>query len=108
MNLYDLIWANNTGAGRTIIVLVIALGTFGAHCAITHRRRYLKDETKWLERVRQKLQLAREARQSVSAEEQPAAGVSPMIDLTGLAEGIPADSIIGERLDPINRMNQAA
>src|ERR1700682_997220 len=107
MNLLDLVWSNNTAQGRTIIVLVVVLGVFGSLCAIAHRRRYLHVEAKWLERVRQKLRLARDARQIASAEEQPPAAASPIIDLNELADGIPQSSIVGDRLHTIIRMKQA-
>ncbi len=107
MNLYDLVWSNNTAQGRTIIVLVVVLGVFGSLCAIAHRRRYLHVESRWLERVRQKLQLARDARQAASPEDQAPAATSPIIDLNELAEGIPSSSIVGDRLHTIIKMKQA-
>src|SRR5260221_571336 len=107
MDLGDLIWANNTSIGRTIIVLVVILGVFGGLCAIAHYRRYRNVETTWLERVRQKLRLAREARQIASPEEQAPTAVSPLIDLNELAEGVPPDTIVGDRLHTIIKMKQA-
>jgi hypothetical protein len=113
MNLFDLIWANNTTVGRLIILLILFLGTFGILCAIKHRNRYRGSEVWWLEQVRTKLRLAWEARQQATPEE-PAAPeeqapppTSRVIDLNELAEGITSDSIVGDRLHTILKMKQA-
>lgn len=105
--LVRLVWENNTASGRTIIVLVIIVGTFGSLCAISHFRRYRNTETMWLERVRQKLRLAREARQALSPDEQAPTTLSPIIDLNELAEGIPPSTLVGDRLHTILNMKQA-
>src|SRR5260221_736801 len=107
MNLFDLIWSNNTAAGQTIIVLVVVFGVFGSLCAIAHRGRYRSDESRALARVRQKLQLARDARQEVSPEGDAPPSGSPIIDLNELAEGISPHSLVGDRLHTIIKMRQA-
>jgi hypothetical protein len=106
-DLLNLVWANNTASGRTIIVLVVVVGTFGSLCAISHWRRYRDLESVWLERVRQKLRLALEARQAPVSDEQAPAPVTSIIDLNELAEGVPPQTIVGDRLHTIIKMKQA-
>lgn len=107
MNLVDLIWSNNTSAGRLIIVLIFWLGTFGILCAIGHRHRYRSTEAGWLDQVGSKLRLAAEARASVVFDGEATRTASPIIDLNELAEGVPTDCIIGDRLHTILKMKQA-
>jgi len=107
MNLIDLIWSNNTSAGRLIIVLIFWLGTFGILCALGHRHRYRSTETRWLDQVGSKLRLAAEARSAVEFNSEATRTTSPIIDLNELAEGVPADCIIGDRLHTILKIKQA-
>jgi hypothetical protein len=108
--LLDLVWLNNTLAGRVIIVLIIILGIFGALSAAAHWQRYTSRELKTLAQVREKLR-----RLQSTAEAPPAADTDPAapppstgsIDLQQLASGVPHDTLIGDRLETILRMKQA-
>jgi hypothetical protein len=104
----QLLWENNTAVGRIIILLIVILGSFGAACAFWHRRRYLSDELQWLENVRGRLQRSQAANQQPGSEESPLpATATPPMELHELAEGVPADSLVGDRLQTIARMKQA-
>jgi hypothetical protein len=108
--LLDLIWSHNTFIGRAIIVLILILGGIGVLCAAMHWQRYSSSEARWLENVRGRLRRDQDAVPNETAEEgtpvepAPAAGA---IDLRQLADGIPRETLIGDRLDTILRMKQA-
>lgn len=113
--LLQLLWQNNTGSGRTIILLIVAFGVWGGLCALSHRSRYRGTEREWLESVRDRLQRARDARQpspeqafedGATAETAPAAA-APLIELHELAEGVPTSTLIGDRLATILKMKRA-
>ena len=119
--LLQLLWNQNTSSGRTIIVLIVVLGAFGGLCALHHWGRYRGTERQWLMTVRDRLRRAQEARQApgapaemieeidipVMAEEPRPPETTPIIDLHELAEGVPRDTLIGDRLSTILRMKQA-
>ena len=108
--LLDLIWNNNTFIGQAIIFLILILGGVGVLCAASHWQRYSSSEIRWLENVRARLRRDQDAVPSApaeggeDAEPAPAAGA---IDLRQLADGIPHQTLIGDRLDTILRMKQA-
>jgi hypothetical protein len=126
----NLVWANNTAMGRLIILLIIAFGFAGSVSALRHRRRYRGREQQWLEAVRDRLWRAKEARQlpvdmaaegadappdpELAAEAaapaplpEPAVAGAPLIELEELMEGVPADTLIGDRIASILKMKQA-
>jgi len=122
-DILNLLWANNTAMGRIIIILIVCFGIAGGLSAMKHRRRYLAREREWLDVVRDRLRRAQDARQlpvTISAEgvtegaleeaappdPQPAAS-GLLIELAELMEGIPPDTLIGDRLVSIVRMKQA-
>jgi hypothetical protein len=120
-NILELLWRQNTGSGRTIILLIVALGVIGSLCALAHWRRYRDTETGWLENVRGRLQRARDAHQgavtaaaaaesgqgAVTETESPSPHLTPQIELREVGEGIPRDSLIGDRIETILRLRQA-
>lgn len=118
--LLQLLWQNNTASGRTIIALIIFLGTAGCFCALRHYLRYTSTERSWLESVRGRLHRAREARLSPPAPPPedgaealpepappPPLDAAPLIELHELTEGIPTETLMGDRLVTIARMKQA-
>ncbi len=119
--LLQLLWNQNTSSGRTIILLIVVFGALGSLCALHHWGRYRGSERRWLETVRDRLRRAREARQApsspaitidgtgveVAVEEAPPPETTPIIELHELAEGIPRETLIGDRLATILRMKQA-
>lgn len=110
MNLLELIWLNNTLAGRLIILTIIALGIFGTLCAGMHWQRYTSRELTTLASVREKLrrmQSAGEATPAADADPNAPPPATGSIDLQQLASGVPRDTLIGDRLDTILRMKQA-
>ncbi|MET0658278.1 MAG: hypothetical protein ABW110_09015, partial [Steroidobacteraceae bacterium] len=56
--LMQLLWQNNTAAGKAIILLIIVLGGIASLCALTHYARYRGTERQWLESVRDRLKRA--------------------------------------------------
>ncbi len=108
MDLSELLWTNNTDAGRAIILLIIVLGGVGALCALRHWRRYRFVESGWLQTLRNRLRLAQEARQIPSEEgSEPVAAPPAQIDLLELAGGIPRTTLIGDRVATILKMKGA-
>jgi biopolymer transport protein ExbB/TolQ len=105
MDLLELLWSNNTAAGRTIIFIIVVLGAIGSLCALRHWLRYHSTERNWLQSVRDALRRAQEARQAGSGDEPSTAG--PLIDLQELAQTVPRDTLIGDRLATILNMKQA-
>jgi len=113
-----LLWENNTGSGKAVILLIIGLGIAGCLCALWHASRYRGTERNWLETVRGRMQRAQAARALSSsdtpstdenaAETAPARpSASPLIELHELSEGIPPQTLIGDRLRTIAQMRQA-
>lgn len=107
--LLDLLWSNNTGIGRSIIFVILILGILGCMCAIGHWLRYTSTEVGWLESVRGRLRRAQSTTESAAAPEgtEDIPTVAATIDLNRLAEGIPRNSLVGDRLGTILRMKQA-
>jgi hypothetical protein len=119
--LLQLLWNQNTTSGRTIILLIVVLGGFGGLCALRHWGRYRGTERHWLITVRDRLRRAQEARHApgapaemidgadipVMVEEPRPPETTPIIDLHELTEGVPRDTLIGDRLRTIIRMKQA-
>jgi hypothetical protein len=115
----ELLWRHNTGSGRTIILLIVSLGVAGSLCALSHWRRYRDVENNWLENVRGRLQRARDVHEgaavqaaepgegSLAASVAEPARLQQPIDLREMAEGIPRDSLIGDRIETILRLHQA-
>ncbi|MEA2415001.1 MAG: hypothetical protein QOI58_1658 [Thermoanaerobaculia bacterium] len=121
-DILNLLWANNTAMGRIIIVLIVIFGVAGGLSAMKHRRRYLARERQWLDAVRDRLRRAQDVRQlpattsdegmEGASEDAAAPPPQPMasgvlIELAELMEGIPSDTLIGDRLVSIVRMKQA-
>jgi hypothetical protein len=111
--LLELLWSQNTASGRWIITLILLAGTWGALSAVRHRARYYGRERRWLDSVRDRLQRARAAREGSPAEGSDEVVVeipqtsSPLIELQELAEGVPRDTLIGDRLGTIIKMQHA-
>lgn len=108
--LLDLVWANNTFAGRSIIFLIFVLGVFGTVCAGRHWQRYTSLELVTLENVRARLrrmQAAGDAPQAAEGDTGAPAPSAATVDLQELASGVPRETLIGDRLDTILRMKQA-
>lgn len=104
----QLLWQHNTASGRLIILMIVGFGVVGSLCALHHWRRYRDVEQRWLENVRGRLQRALgppSAPDGEGATPQPA--ITPSLDLAALAEGIPRDSLIGDRLGTILRLRAA-
>lgn len=114
-DIVELLWSNNTGSGRFIIMLIMVFGAAGGTAALKHRWRYLGREQQWLDAVRDRLRRAQEARQPIGTGEaggdedrpEPKIESAPLIGLTELMEGIPGDTLVGDRLASIVRMKQA-
>jgi len=122
--LLQLVWENNTALGRTIILVIAFLGSIGSLCAVIQRHRYRGFELEWLEYVRGRLLRAQQAKQVASsgsealpfAEEAatpdslpPAsapAQTTPSLELSELSQGVPVESLIGDRLATIGKMKQ--
>ena len=104
-DLLQLLWAHNTLSGRAIIVLIFVLGFLGAASALWHRNRYAGEESRWLETVRGNLRRAQEAREAMPAGSVTAS--APIIQLHELAEGVPPTTLIGDRLQTLQRMKKA-
>lgn len=116
--LTQLLWQNNTAAGKAIILLIIGLGVIASLCALGHYARYRGTERHWLESVRDRLKRARAAR-AMTAMDAPSADeaadappvapppASPLIELHELAEGVPLQTLIGDRIRMIGQMKQA-
>lgn len=110
--LLELIWNNNTFVGQAIVLLILLLGSVGVLCAARHWQRYSSSETRWLENVRSRVRRDQEALPNEQPEEGRAERAEPapaaaVVDLRQLAEGIPQETLIGDRLDTILRMKQA-
>lgn len=108
-SLSDLLWLNNTPAGKTIILMILGFGAFGALAALRHRYRYQQTERNWLETVRGRLHRIYESQQPGQPDDATEAPkfVAVQVELRELAEGIPLSSLIGDRLNTIGRMKQA-
>jgi hypothetical protein len=107
--IFTLVWQGNTGVGRSIFFLLLALGGTAGSAALRHRGRYRGRETRTLEEVRAKLRRIRDAEQEGEpAEEEGARPPLPApVELHLLREHVPADTLIGDRLAALDRMKQA-
>lgn len=123
--LVQLLWDHNTAFGRAIILLITFLGIIGSLCAIVQRHRYRRFETDWLDYVRGRLSRAQEAKQVVAAggeavpfaEEAappdtasppiPAVESAPLFEPRELAQGVPLQSLVGDRLNTLANLKQA-
>jgi hypothetical protein len=112
MNAQDiitLVWQGNTGIGRVILLALLALGGVAASAALRHRARYSR-EKRTLEDVRAKLQRLQAAQRGDPSEPAAEGARPPLpapVDLRELSEGVPADTLIGDRLAALARMKQA-
>lgn len=102
-DLLHLLWRNNTGSGRVVILLILVLGAIGIACAWWHRHRYVHEERSWLETVRGKLRRAQEAR-AAAPEGDNVPATTSAIPLHELAEGVPVRTLVGDRLSTIGKM----
>jgi hypothetical protein len=107
IGILDLVWRNNTSAGRFIIVAIVVFGVMGGAFAAAHWLRYAVHERSWLENVRGRLRRTHDAGQAAESGEPGPLPLTGEIDLRQLAEGIPTASLIGDRLDTILRLRQA-
>jgi biopolymer transport protein ExbB/TolQ len=108
----DAIWTDN-GFSRVIILLILCLFVSALYFSIKHIRRYLSYETQMLNRVAGRLRRWKEAQgrgadesedvEGVDEEELPPVG-QPLLDIHELKDGIPRESIIGDRLEAIAKM----
>jgi len=119
MDLLELLWQHNTPSGRLVILAIIALGVVGSGCALSHLQRYRDAESQWLENVRDRIRRSRDmqgtAEPTPPPSDEPPGEIAPIpaipfvphvIDLRELAEGIPSETLIGDRLATINRLKQ--
>lgn len=107
--IFALVWQGNTGFGRVVLLALLALGAVAASAAMRHRTRYRR-EKRTLGDVRARLQRLQAAEQGDAAEP-PAEGARlPLpapVSLRELSEGVPPDTLIGDRLAALARMKQA-
>lgn len=104
-NLLSLLWQQNTGIGRLILLLLLALGSAAATAALLHLHRYRTVERRALDAVRAKLRAIR-AREEEAPEEGHPALPAP-VELAELRANVPPRTLIGERLAALARMKQA-
>lgn len=104
--LLGLLWQQNTGIGRLILLLLFALGITAAAAAMRHLHRYRSVERRALDDVRAKLRGIR-AREEDGQPEGVRPAVPPPVDLAELRENVPDGTLIGDRLAALARMKQA-
>ncbi|HEY0094133.1 MAG TPA: MotA/TolQ/ExbB proton channel family protein, partial [Archangium sp.] len=102
----SLLWQQNTGIGRLILLLLFALGVVAATAAIRHLHRYRTVEHKALDDVRAKLRGIR-AREEAEVAEGSRPAVPAPVELDELREHVPPGTLIGDRLAALARMKQA-
>jgi|CXWL01.1.fsa_nt_gi hypothetical protein len=102
--LAEFFWYSNTVPGRLISVLIVSMAVIAAIQAMNHRRRYDHSENESLARVRERVKVAKgtTVTQKEGKDKQP-----ELMDLQVLSDGIPAHSLIGDRLAALKRMTQA-
>jgi biopolymer transport protein ExbB/TolQ len=103
--LLSLLWQQNTGIGRVILLLLLALGFTAGAAAMRHLYRYRSVERGALDGVRDKLRKIREREQGEPEASRPA--VPPPVDLAELRANVPEGTLIGDRLAALSRMKQA-
>jgi biopolymer transport protein ExbB/TolQ len=108
----DAIWTDN-GFSRFILLLILCLFVSALYFSIKHIRRYLSYETQMLNRVAGRLRRWKEAQGGGAGESEEVEGVGeaelppagqPLLDIHELKDGIPRESIIGDRLEAIAKM----
>jgi hypothetical protein len=104
--LFALLWQQNTGIGRLILLLLFALGFAAAAAAIRHLHRYRSVERRALDDVRAKLH-GIQARETAEEPDASRPAVPPPVELAELRENVPPDTLIGDRLAVLARMKQA-
>jgi hypothetical protein len=102
----SLLWQQNTGTGRLILLLLFALGAMAASAAMRHLHRYRTVERGALDGVRSKLQGIR-AREAEARPEGSRPATPEPVELAELRENVPAGTLIGDRLAALARMKQA-
>ncbi|MGH9752892.1 MAG: MotA/TolQ/ExbB proton channel family protein [Blastocatellia bacterium] len=103
--LLEIIWPGVPGG--LINVTIIALFVVAVRHAISHTRRYQQIETQQLDAVIGRLKRWREQQAPSRAGKGKQARPQSLSDLTELKQGIPKDSIIGDRLEAIAEMRAA-
>ncbi len=104
--LLSLVWQQNTGIGRAILLLLLTLGATAAAAALRHLRRYRGAEMRALDGVRAKLAGIR-AREEGEQPEGSRPTTPPPVDLAELGQNVPPGTLIGDRLAALARMKQA-
>lgn len=118
------LWRDNPAIGRLVVVAIAVLGIAGVHAAVTHLRRYRREETA-LARVRGNLSAWRSAQAGdpeaagatarpgdAAGEAAPAEGreeddgAKPLVPLDRLREGLPDGTAIGGRLDLLESLSR--
>jgi biopolymer transport protein ExbB/TolQ len=101
------LWQGNSVPGRIITLALVGLGGTAGAAALRHRARYTGRETRALDDVQGTLRRALAEQQP----ENPEPGAEPLppqpVELHLLRERAPADTLIGERLAALARMQQA-
>jgi len=104
--IFGLLWQQNTGIGRLILLLLFALGGAAAAAALRHLHRYRSVERRALDQVRAKLHAIR-AREEAEQPEGSRPALPAPVELAELRENVPPRTLIGERLAALARMKQA-
>lgn len=123
------LWRDNPAIGRLVILVIIALGVVGVRSAVTHLRRYRREEAA-LGRVRNNLAAWRSAQVAASATSGEATADAaasaegdpspdgeeasadegdsdqPLVPLDRLREGLPDGTAIGARLDLLDSLRR--
>ncbi|MGH9844530.1 MAG: MotA/TolQ/ExbB proton channel family protein [Blastocatellia bacterium] len=104
--LIEIIWPSNQTLGQLINLAIIVFFFVAARYAILHTRRYRQFETIYLDAVIGKVRRWVEQR-SPGGEKGKRTKLQPLADMTELKQGIPRESIIGDRLEAIAEMRTA-
>jgi biopolymer transport protein ExbB/TolQ len=105
-NLIDIFWTNNSDPGKAIIVVIIFLFLVSSIAALQHIWRYKKVEAQWLYKVTYRLKDQQGAEDAAGVEGQ-ANEKEPTphaVKVNELMQGIPLDSMIGDRLNTVAKM----
>lgn len=106
-DVFSFVWQGNSLPGQVITLFLLALGGTAVGAALRHRTRYQGRETRALDDVQGTLRRALAEQQP----ENPEPGAEPLppqpVELHLLRERAPADTLIGERLAALARMQQA-
>jgi hypothetical protein len=105
--LFSFLWQGNSVPGRIITLALLGLGGTAGAAALRNRARYRGRETRALDDVQGTLRRALAEQQP----ESPEPGAEPLppqpVELQTLRERAPADTLIGERLAALARMQAA-